>query len=115
MEKLDINVENYSRWLVPGVLQSEADWTTTTKSNVILTGKEADLITFNPIFNPRQSGWYWEHDIQSESVLIGLFCHIYTKPNYLCTHRQTTLQVNKLIVERRWDEIFAFLELCLKP
>lgn len=36
-------------------------------SEVQKTEKEADLITFNPIFDPRGSGWYWEKDVQGYS------------------------------------------------
>jgi hypothetical protein len=61
-------MERYRHWLVPQVPQSEAEWTSRSISTTE-PDKEADLITYNPIFDPRESGWYWEYDIQSECAL----------------------------------------------
>jgi hypothetical protein len=64
-ESLDVDLRRYSRWFVPQVPHSEAEWDTA-PSNASTASQEADLIVFNPIFDPQESGWYWENDIQSE-------------------------------------------------
>ncbi|UZJ53235.1 hypothetical protein CBS101457_002555 [Exobasidium rhododendri] len=63
-ERDDEELGRYKHWLMEQVPASVAEWATS-KTISEGVGKEPDLIVFNPIFDPRQSGWYWEYDIQN--------------------------------------------------
>jgi hypothetical protein len=67
-ETLDSTASKYSSWLFNNISESEATWAASDRIDGV--GQEADLLVFNPIFDPRDSGWYWDKDIQSEKSIL---------------------------------------------
>ncbi|EPQ26120.1 uncharacterized protein PFL1_06328 [Pseudozyma flocculosa PF-1] len=59
--------DTYTRWNVSG-LQRRGQASRSAASEATsdrCERRQADLITFTPLFDPRGSGWYWEYDIQN--------------------------------------------------
>jgi hypothetical protein len=65
------NLSEYGSWQVNGLIDldrsSEFDRATAPGE----AQREADLITLNPIFDPRGSHWYWASDIPGESFVLS--------------------------------------------
>jgi hypothetical protein len=62
-EALHPDASKYKTWLIQNNSASETVWTRSSEAKGV--GEEADLIVFNPIFDPRESGWYWAYDVQN--------------------------------------------------